>query len=108
NQIIEKIGQPMGALIAVLIGLLVLSSVASGLEWFLLTRTAEAAVFATRRDLVSHLLRLPITTYDKHRTGDLVTRVGSDTTLVRTAFTGGLVQAVSKPTRVTRSPVRCL
>ncbi|MDN5740483.1 ABC transporter ATP-binding protein [Corynebacterium casei] len=95
NQIIDKIGQPMGMLIALLVGLLVLSSVASGLEWYLLTRTAEAAVFATRRDLVSHLLRLPITSYDKHRTGDLVTRVGSDTTLVRTAFTGGLVQAVS-------------
>src|SRR5690625_3460601 len=95
NQIIESIGQPMGALLTLLIGLLVLSSVASGLEWFLLTRTAEAAVFATRRELVSHLLRLPIMSYDKHRTGDLVTRVGSDTTLVRTAFTGGLVQAVS-------------
>jgi ATP-binding cassette subfamily B protein/ATP-binding cassette subfamily C protein len=95
NQIIDQIGQPMGMLITLLVGLLVLSSVASGLEWYLLTRTAEAAVFATRRDLVSHLLRLPITSYDKHRTGDLVTRVGSDTTLVRTAFTGGLVQAVS-------------
>src|SRR5699024_11618540 len=49
NQIIESIGQPVGALLTLLIGLLVLSSVASGLEWFLLTRTAEAAVFASRR-----------------------------------------------------------
>lgn len=95
NQIIENIGQPMGGLISILVGLLVLSTLANGLEWFLLTRTAEAAVFSTRQDLVTHLLRLPIHTYDKHRTGDLVTRVGSDTTLVRTAFTGGLVQAVS-------------
>src|SRR5699024_12449791 len=45
--------------------------------------------------LFSQLRRLSIMTYYKHRTGDLVTRVGSDTTLVRTAFTGGLVQAVS-------------
>lgn len=105
NQIIEQIGQPMGMLITVLVGLLILSSVASGLEWYLLTRTAEAAVFATRRDLVSHLLRLPITSYDKHRTGDLVTRVGSDTTLVRTAFTGGLVQAVSSVLTIVGSVV---
>ena len=105
NQIIEQIGQPMGMLITLLVGLLILSSVASGLEWYLLTRTAEAAVFATRRDLVSHLLRLPITSYDKHRTGDLVTRVGSDTTLVRTAFTGGLVQAVSSVLTIVGSVV---
>src|SRR5699024_1350083 len=81
------------------------STVASGLDRCLLTRTAEAAFFATRRDLVSHLLRLPITTYDKHRTGDLVTRVGSDTTLVRTAFTGGLVQAVSSVLTIVGSVV---
>ena len=105
NQIIESIGKPMAGLIAILIGLLVLSSIASGLEWFLLTRTAEAAVFSTRRNLVSHLLRLPIATYDKHRTGDLVTRVGSDTTLVRTAFTGGLVQAVSSVLTIVGSVV---
>lgn len=105
NQIIESIGKPMGALITLLVGLLVFSSIASGLEWFLLTHTAEAAVFSTRRHLVSHLLRLPIATYDKHRTGDLVTRVGSDTTLVRTAFTGGLVQAVSSVLTIVGSVV---
>ena len=41
------------------------------------------------------LLRLPIREYDTRRTGDLVSRVGSDTTLLRSVVTSGLVDAVS-------------
>ena len=39
----------------------------------------------------SRLLRLPIQEYDLRRTGDLVSRVGSDTTLLRAALTQGLI-----------------
>src|SRR5699024_11865205 len=55
--------------------------------------------------LFSQLRRLSIMTYYKHRTGELVTRVASDTTLVRTAFTGGLVQAVSSVLTIVGSVV---
>jgi len=44
---------------------------------------------------VARLLRLPIREYDTRRTGDLVSRVGSDTTLLRSVVTSGLVDAVS-------------
>ena len=49
----------------------------------------------TRRLLVARLLRLPIREFDTRRTGDLVSRVGSDTTLLRSVVTSGLVDAVS-------------
>lgn len=94
NKIIENIQDAPKGLIATLIGILVLGTVLSSIEVYLLTRTAEAAVLDTRQQLIARLLRLPIKVYDAHRTGDLVTRLGSDTTLVRTAFTGGLVAAV--------------
>lgn len=95
NRIISTIGQgPIAWLVWVLVGLLVSSSVLSALRSYLLTRTAESAVLDTRRRLIARLLRLPVPVYDRHRTGDLVTRLGSDTTLIRTAFTGGLVDAV--------------
>jgi ABC-type multidrug transport system fused ATPase/permease subunit len=49
----------------------------------------------TRRLLVGRLLRRPIEEFDTRRTGDLVSRVGSDTTLLRSVVTSGLVDAVS-------------
>lgn len=94
NKIVENIRNQPTELIALLIGLLVLATIASAFQVYLLTRTAEAAVLDTRQQLIARMLRLPIKVYDAHRTGDLVTRLGSDTTLVRSAFTGGLVAAV--------------
>src|SRR6185437_15685619 len=37
---------------------------------------------------------LPISEFDTRRTGDLVSRVGSDTTLLRAVLTQGLVEAI--------------
>ena len=51
-------------------------------------------MLGARRRLLRKLLRLPVAEYDHRRTGDLVSRVGSDTTLVRAALTGGLVDAL--------------
>ncbi len=95
NRIVSGVGtSTTGNLIWVLVGLLVLSSLTSGLQIYVMTRTAESAVLGTRRDLVGRLLRLPIRVYDTQRSGDLVTRLGSDTTLIRSAFTGGLIDAI--------------
>jgi ATP-binding cassette subfamily B protein len=62
---------------------------------YLLQRTAEGVVLTTRRRLVDRLLRLPISEYDRRRTGDLMSRVGSDTTLLRAVVTSGLIEVVS-------------
>lgn len=95
NRIISGVGTAaMGNLIWVLVALVVFSSLTSVVQIYVMTRTAEAAVLGTRKELVSRLLRLPIRVYDSHRSGDLVTRLGSDTTLIRSAFTGGLIDAI--------------
>lgn len=57
----------------------------------LVTRTAESAIRRLRSTIVLRVLRLPMRVLDRQRSGDLVTRVGSDATLVREMFTGGLV-----------------
>jgi ATP-binding cassette subfamily B protein len=51
-------------------------------------------VLDTRKALVARLLRLPIWQYDKRRIGDLVSRVGSDSTLLKSVLTQGLVDAL--------------
>jgi ABC-type multidrug transport system fused ATPase/permease subunit len=55
----------------------------------------EALVLETRTALVRRLLRLPVAELDRRRTGDLISRVGADTTLLRTVVTSGLVDLVS-------------
>jgi len=97
RQVLDGIGasEPVGPLVAWLVGLLVAVAAVYGLRNFLLQRTAEGLVLATRRKLASHLLRLPITEYDQRRTGDLLSRVGADTTLLRAVVTSGLLELAS-------------
>ena len=78
-------------LLVVLLG----AAVLGGLERYLLQRTAERVVLDTRVRLTRHLLRLPVAEHDRRRTGDLLSRVGADTTLLRAVVTSGLVEAVS-------------
>lgn len=87
-------GAPAGPVV-LLVVVVVGAALLGGLERYLLQRTAEGVVLATRGRLAGRLLRLTITEHDRHRTGDLLSRVGADTTLLRAVVTSGLVEAVS-------------
>ncbi|MEU4338364.1 ABC transporter ATP-binding protein [Micromonospora lupini] len=97
RSVLDRIGaeHPVSALVAVLVALVVLGAAIGGLRDYLLQRTAEGLVLSTRRRLAGHLLRLPIAEYDRRRTGDLLSRVGSDTTLLRAVVTSGLFETVT-------------
>ncbi|NQX27248.1 ABC transporter ATP-binding protein [Microbacteriaceae bacterium VKM Ac-2854] len=88
-------GDTLGPLVWALIGLVVASGIISGFAHYLLQRTGEGIVLSSRRRLVSRMLRLPIREFDARRTGDLVSRVGSDSTLLRAVLTQGLVDSVA-------------
>ena len=51
-------------------------------------------MLSSRKRSSRKILRLPIAEFDTRRTGDLVSRVGSDTTMLRAVLTQGLVEAV--------------
>ncbi len=91
---VVQAGDPLGFLVWVLVGLVVISAVLSGFQHYLLQRTGTSVVLSARRQLVRRMLRLPISEFDTRRTGDLVSRVGSDTTLLYAVITQGLVDAV--------------
>jgi ABC-type multidrug transport system fused ATPase/permease subunit len=82
----------MALLVALLLGTVVVFSVRN----YLLQRIAEGVVLGTRLRLAGHLLRLPVAEYDRRRTGDLLSRVGADTTLLRGVVTNSLVQLVTE------------
>jgi len=74
--------------------LIVSSAILNAFQFYLLYKTGEGVVLSTRKALVARMLRLPIWQYDRRRTGDLVSRVGSDSTLLKAVLTQGLVDAL--------------
>ncbi|MBO9578786.1 MAG: ABC transporter ATP-binding protein [Microbacteriaceae bacterium] len=87
-------GRPLGPSVWLVVGLVVVNAVLGAFQHYLLQRMGEGVVLSTRRALVGRLLRLPIPEFDARRTGDLVSRVGADATLLRAVLTQGLVEAV--------------
>lgn len=61
---------------------------------YVLERMGEGVVFSARRRLVGRMLRLRVSEVDRLKPGDLLSRVTSDTTLLRAVFTEGVVEMV--------------
>ncbi|QIM17302.1 ABC transporter ATP-binding protein [Leucobacter insecticola] len=97
GQIITRVeaGQALGWLLGVLVSIVLVDAVLSGLQHYVLQRMGEGVVLHSRKRLIAKILHLPISQFDRRRTGDLVSRVGSDTTLLRAVLTQGFVEAIS-------------
>ncbi|HEY8319638.1 MAG TPA: ABC transporter ATP-binding protein [Amnibacterium sp.] len=95
QQVVQRVqhSEPLGDLIAIMAAVVLLAAVTNGIQHYLLQRTGTSVVLTARQRLVRHLLRLPVADFDKRRTGDLVSRIGTDTTLLYAVLTQGLVDA---------------
>ncbi|WP_019544853.1 ABC transporter ATP-binding protein [Streptomyces sulphureus] len=78
-----------------LVGLVVAVAVLTGGRDYLLERTAERIVRKLREQLVGRMLNLPVGEYDRRPSGDLLSRLGSDTVLVHMVVSSGLVDLAS-------------
>ncbi|MGC5076902.1 ABC transporter ATP-binding protein [Agrococcus sp. DT81.2] len=96
QELIARVEQerPLAWLPVLLLVIVVVGAVLDGFQHFLLQVLGEHVVLRTRRTLVARMLRLPIAQFDERRIGDLVSRVGSDTTLLRAVLTQGLVESI--------------
>ncbi|MBN8423981.1 ABC transporter ATP-binding protein [Microbacterium sp. 2216-1] len=96
GQVIDRVqrDEALGTLVWLLIAFVIAASVISGYQHYLLQRTGTAVVYSSRRKLIARILHLPISEFDSRRTGDLVSRVGTDTTLLYAVLTQGLADAV--------------
>ncbi|MFM6962926.1 MAG: ABC transporter ATP-binding protein, partial [Micrococcales bacterium] len=83
--------KPTTLLAIALLGVVVASAASDGFMRYLLAKAGEGIVRTARNSLAGRLLRLPVVEYDLRRTGDLVSRTSSDTTLLRAVLTQGLV-----------------
>jgi ABC-type multidrug transport system fused ATPase/permease subunit len=83
--------KPTTVLVIALMAVVIASASSDGFMRYLLAKAGEGIVRTARISLATRLLRLPIVEYDRRRTGDLVSRTSSDTTLLRAVLTQGLV-----------------
>ncbi len=90
-----SVGEPASVFVWFLVAITLGGAVFAAAQSYLLQRTAESVVLGVRRSLVGQLLALPIREFDRRRVGDLISRVGSDTTLMRSVITSGLFEIVS-------------
>ncbi|WP_432075702.1 ABC transporter ATP-binding protein [Streptomyces wuyuanensis] len=88
-------GESIGGILLVLTALVVLGTVVHAFGAYVLERTAETVVLAARRTLIGRLLRLRIPEVERTQPGDLMSRVTSDTTLLRAVTTQSIVSAVT-------------
>ena len=94
---VDTIGQrrSLTGPVALLAAVTVAGALLSVAGLYLLSRTAESVVLTARERLVSRLLRLQVSTLDRLKPGELLSRVTSDTTLLRSVSTYGLVHTVN-------------
>ena len=94
---VDSLGQHRSLVgpVALLTALAVGGALLSAAGTYLLGRAAESVVLSARSGLVSQLLRLRVGALDHLKPGDLLARVTSDTTLLRSVGSYGLVHSVN-------------
>jgi ABC-type multidrug transport system fused ATPase/permease subunit len=97
REVIQRLGDEAGVLgpLALLCALVLASAAIGAVHFWLLDRAAERVVLAARRRLVARALRLRMGAYDRLAPGDLLSRVASDTTLLRQVTTTGLTESAN-------------
>jgi ABC-type multidrug transport system fused ATPase/permease subunit len=95
--VVDTLGQHRSLVgpVALLSGLTIGGALLTAAGIYLLGRTAESVVLTAREQLISRLLRVRVGVLDQLKPGDLLSRVTSDTTLLRSVSTYGLVYSVN-------------
>ncbi|SDJ45185.1 ABC transporter ATP-binding protein [Streptomyces indicus] len=88
-------GGTIAAILIAMTAVILLGMVAEAFGAYVLERTAESVVLAARRSLIGRLLRLRVSAVDRMQPGDLMSRVTSDTTLLRAVTTRAVVNAAT-------------
>ncbi|MGG3804187.1 ABC transporter ATP-binding protein [Metabacillus fastidiosus] len=83
------------SIIFLLLGVFIIQTVSGGFSYYLMTRIGETFVANIREQLWSKVLHLPIPYFDKHQSGETMSRVTQDTNTIKTLVTNHLVTFLS-------------
>ncbi|WP_371652313.1 MULTISPECIES: ABC transporter ATP-binding protein [unclassified Streptomyces] len=95
--LVDRLGgdEPIAGVLVLLTALVVVGTVVESFGAYVLERTAESVVLSARRTLIGRLLRLRLPEVERLPPGDLMSRVTSDTTLLRAVTTQSVVSAAT-------------
>ncbi|MCD7036522.1 ABC transporter ATP-binding protein/permease [Metabacillus sp. GX 13764] len=82
-------------IIVLLVSAFVLQTISGGVLYYLLSYIGETIVKGIRTSLWAHILKLPISYFDKHQSGETMSRITQDTNTIKTLITNHLVTFVS-------------
>ena len=85
----------IGDIIMIVIGMYVISAVFNFLQQFIMTRVSQRTVYEMRRDLDQKMSRLPISYYDTHSNGDIMSRAINDMDNIAGTLQQNLTQFVT-------------
>jgi ATP-binding cassette subfamily B protein/ATP-binding cassette subfamily C protein len=88
-------GRAVGPVLLLLAAVFTAEAATGAVGRYLLERTGEGVVRQLRHGLVDRFLRLEMREYQRHRAGDLTSRVTADTTVLREVVSQALVDLVT-------------
>lgn len=98
--LVAAVSQPPLIVLALAAAAIALIAVLSGLfaylQIYLSSRVSYQLVHALRRELFAHLQRLSLTFHTHSKSGELLTKVASDTTLIRDAATDWVIKGIAQ------------
>ncbi|WP_369214294.1 ABC transporter ATP-binding protein [Streptomyces flavofungini] len=97
KELVDRLGGDgsVAGILLLLTALVILGTAIESVGAYILERTAESVVLAARRTLIGRLLRLRLPEVERTQPGDLMSRITSDTTLLRAVTTQSVVSVVS-------------
>ncbi|MCP3032923.1 ABC transporter ATP-binding protein/permease [Halobacillus sp. A1] len=72
-----------------------IQTVSGGFSYYILAYIGEHIVAHIRQKLWNHILRLPVTYFDEHESGETMSRITQDTTTVKNLITNHLVSFIT-------------
>ena len=87
---------PLNNLALLLVGIFLLQAIFTSVQSYLLSYIGEHIVFDLRTALYTQLQRLSLSFYSSRRVGDIVSRLSSDVTQMRTVLTNNLTGFLSQ------------
>jgi ATP-binding cassette subfamily B multidrug efflux pump len=85
----------LGELILLIVGIYVAGSVATGIQFYLMTWLGRTVLRDIRVDIFKHIHRLSLSYYSEHEAGDIMSRLTNDTETVGQAISFALVRVIS-------------
>lgn len=95
NYLAEGKSKGFVLILIVLLLIYVVSNICNYLSSFIMIRVSENVIYDIRKDLFNHIVKMPISFFDKHKKGDIMSRFTNDLTDVNDVLSDVAIEIIS-------------